>query len=244
MIDLFDREQEILNQALCYLESTENEEYCDRKMFAKLVKEYERILKLAKRVTWVSDKTTVELNADKMKLLDKVNLDGLTGIYNRQYFDEELKNTIRNCVENQDILGVMMLDVDYFKLFNDTYGHSSGDDCLRKISKVLEDSVPKNFGFAARYGGEEFVIVLPGADETEMCKTAEIILDNINGLKIPHKKNSSKGCVTISIGGVCIEHVSEKDKDKYINCADTALYQSKQSGRDRFTIQIFKEDEK
>lgn len=241
MKDLFDQEQVILDEAKCYLESIKNEPYCDKEIFSNLVTEYSRILKLMRRVTRVSDRIALELNTTKIKLLDTVQYDGLTGIYNRRYLDDELQKDVESCAKTQDSLGILMLDVDHFKLFNDTYGHGAGDDCLRKIAHALEESQKDKEGFVARYGGEEFIIVLPGADKVQLRKAADAAIKSVRALGIPHEKNIGRGLVTVSIGGTCVRCVKEGGEEAYLCNADEALYHSKKTGRDRVTLQLFKE---
>lgn len=241
MKDLFDREQKVLEQAFLYLESLSDGGDCEKSKYAELIKEYGRILKLIRSVTRVSDKTAIELHADKIMLLGKVQFDGLTEIYNRRYFDEELHRLFTEGICQQNTLGLLMLDVDFFKLYNDTYGHSMGDECLREIAHTLEESVSEDLGFVARYGGEEFVIVLPGADVDAVQNMAERILKRIKLLNIPHQKNENRGIVTISIGGVCVKPSKNHDEKAYVECADKALYQSKQRGRDCYTLKLFEE---
>lgn len=242
MTDLFDREQAILDAALSHLETLGDDPHCDRVVYAALVTEYRRLLKLVKRMTRVSDKTAIELNADKIKLMDAMRYDALTGIHSRGYFDEEYVSQIQSCQASRESLGLLMLDVDFFKRFNDTYGHGAGDECLRRVARTLDGCLSESLGFAARYGGEEFVAVLPGADADEVAQTAADILRAVEALRIPHAGNDGRPWVTLSIGGTWVDRPREADKDAYLNRADEALYASKQAGRARFTLQHDKED--
>lgn len=242
MKDLFEKENKVLEHAMEYLDSLEEGQSCEPKEFEILAKEYKRILKWVKRVTKITDKTAEELNVDKIKLQSKVHHDALTGIYNRRYFEEELKREITKCGEIQSVFGLLMMDVDFFKQYNDTYGHSEGDTCLRKISQVLKESIGEKDGFVARYGGEEFVAVLPGACGEKVTEIAESIITRVADMRIDHEKNIPKGYVTISIGGISTKVIPKIREDEYVLYADKALYHSKQAGRDRFTLHKMEED--
>lgn len=235
MKDLFEREEEILKSAVSYADTICGTDVCSLEEYQKLVKEYGRILRQLKRVTKVTDKTAVELNEDKLELLNKVHIDELTGIYNRRFFDEELEKSYNFCCENETGLGVLMLDVDFFKKYNDTYGHDAGDECLRRIARTIYEESESQDGFAARYGGEEFVIVVRSVTPCSLQMLAEGILDAIRQLGIPHQNNADRNIVTISIGGFCKDASGSMASREYVKCADKALYRSKQTGRDRYT---------
>lgn len=236
MEDLFEREQNILNHALLHLEAVQQGSPCRAEEFAALVKEYSRVLKQLRRITKISDKTAVELNTSKLDLMEQVQYDPMTGIYNRRFLESNLPQVVEALAKENGYLSVLMLDVDFFKKFNDTYGHSMGDVCLQAVAQTLHSCIPEGKGFAARYGGEEFTIVLPGATEETARAIAEQILKEIRARSIPHEHNTSTGCVTISIG-VTTGVVQSKQCGKlYLQTADKALYLSKQNGRNRFTF--------
>lgn len=238
MIDLFATEEQVLAKANSYIAENCEKDTCSIEDYQKLTKEYARILKQLRRMTKVSDKTTVELNQDKITLLCKIHIDELTGMYNRRFFDTELLNAVEHCHENQVKLGILMLDVDFFKQYNDTYGHSAGDECLRLISKTIRNEVEATNGFAARFGGEEFVVVIKDIQSDPLKSLAEGILKAIQQLNIPHKKNQDRKVVTISIGGFCGMVANGTDCKDYVEHADVALYQSKQLGRNRYTLYV------
>jgi diguanylate cyclase (GGDEF)-like protein len=129
----------------------------------------------------------------------------------------------------------MMIDIDFFKRFNDTYGHSAGDVCLKSIGKALESSLNRSDDFVVRYGGEEFAVILPNTDEEGACFMAENLLKNVRNCNIPHEKNDVAKCVTISIG-VTTAKVSFRQKaEDYIKRADDMLYTSKHNGRNLYS---------
>lgn len=240
-MDLFEREQQVLNNALCRVNDMQNGDLCGNDEFISLTKEYSRLLKQLRRVTKISDRTTVELNTSKLDLLDKVHYDALTGIYNRRFMEENLKRIVKSLSRSSGLLSVLMLDVDFFKKYNDTYGHSMGDACLKTVAKALSGSVTRTDDFTARYGGEEFIVVLPNTDESGARIMANRILENIMACNIPHKKNHAASCVTVSIGVTTgrVEHT--QSGSDYIKRADKALYMSKKDGRNRYTFLNFKE---
>lgn len=165
----------------------------------------------------------------------KVYFDALTGINNRRYFDKTMARTISSLSRAGSDLGVMMIDVDFFKKYNDTYGHGAGDECLIRVAEILAQSATRVDDFVARYGGEEFVVVMPNTDRDGAISVANRMLENIRAAKIPHKASDVNEFVTVSIGvttgKVKQHHVSET----FVQKADDMLYKSKHDGRDRFT---------
>lgn len=167
---------------------------------------------------------------------DKIYIDPLTGIYNRRFFDENLGSIVQNLSRSSGSLSMMMIDIDFFKIFNDTYGHSEGDRCLQMIAGTLSRGILRTNDFIARYGGEEFIVVLPNTEQEGACMLANKFLDNVRALKIPHKESSVADCVTISIGvATGTVHHMQTGED-YIKLADEMLYISKRKGRNRFTF--------
>ncbi|MDR0315591.1 MAG: sensor domain-containing diguanylate cyclase [Treponema sp.] len=167
--------------------------------------------------------------------------DPLTGIFNRRFLEENLKRVIRSLSRSGGVLSVLMIDVDFFKKYNDTYGHHAGDNCLKIIAGILTKSLSRADDFVARYGGEEFVVVLPNTDENGACLVANNLLENMRKYNLPHETSSVAEYVTISIGLTTgkVEHT--QSGDDYVERADKALYMSKQGGRDRYTFQNFDE---
>ncbi len=239
--DLFSREEEVLKQGEKYLQSVTDEAVTAE--YAKLLKEYGRVLKQLRRVTKISDRTTGELNNNKLDLIDKVQFDPLTGIYNRRYMETALKKILLALAANSEDLCIMMLDIDFFKKYNDTYGHQEGDECLRQVAQSISKSIRKD-DFVARYGGEEFIVVLPKANDSGARLVAEKILTGIRSLKIPHKASEVADYVTISIGIVQDKVTDPNVVSTYIKTADSALYVSKNSGRNRFTFKNLKGEDK
>ena len=170
---------------------------------------------------------------------DKIFIDSLTGIYNRRYFDENIEPAVRNLSRSSGWLSVMMIDIDDFKNYNDTYGHGQGDKCLMTIADTLSKSIMRSNDFIARYGGDEFIVVLPNTVEEGAKMLANKFLENVRTCKIPHKASTVADCVTISIGVTMgMVHYTQNEHD-YIKQADEMLYIAKQKGRNRFIFKSF-----
>jgi diguanylate cyclase (GGDEF)-like protein len=168
---------------------------------------------------------------------DKIYYDALTGIYNRRYFDENFKRIMKSLARSGSTLGMMMIDIDFFKNYNDTYGHAEGDKCLKTIAKVISQCITRADDFVARYGGEEFVVVLPHTNVNGLRMIAAKLLERVRRRNIPHKNSDVSDCVTISIGITTGKIYHTHDGKDYIQRADEALYKSKQDGRNRYTFE-------
>jgi len=171
------------------------------------------------------------------RLEGEIYYDALTGIYNRRYLDENLNKITKVLSRASGTLSLLMIDIDYFKLYNDTYGHSEGDNCLKTVAKIISNSLTRASDFVARYGGEEFTVVLPNTDEAGMQLVAEKLLKNILDAKIPHCKSDIAKYVTISIGCTTGNVSPLQGGHNYINQADAMLYISKKNGRNRYSFE-------
>lgn len=158
--------------------------------------------------------------------------DGLTGIPNRRLFDEYIDREWRRARRNSTSLALMMCDVDHFKLFNDTYGHQAGDDCLRQVAGAIQKTMERGADIVARYGGEEFAVVLPETQIGGALFLAEKIRHAIHELHIPHSASAS-GQTSLSIGIAAMVPGENNQPEELIHAADQALYQAKYNGRDR-----------
>lgn len=172
-----------------------------------------------------------ELVTLNRRLETLASTDALTGLSNRRAFDLEVARQGQRMTETGMPLSVLMIDVDRFKQFNDTYGHQAGDDCLRKIAAVIAMHCDDNTTFCARYGGEELAVLLPGTDQASAILFASSLRSGIAALDIPHN-TSEKGLVTVSIGVATAANGDLDHVDGVIKAADRALYQAKASGRD------------
>ena len=169
-------------------------------------------------------------NANKeLQLLTK--LDGLTKIANRRSFDICIKQEGDRARRDKSPLSLIMCDVDYFKIYNDTYGHQLGDSCLKKIATKINNACQRPGDLASRYGGEEFAIVLPNTDPAGASLIANTISQNIKSLKIKNKGSLTNKFVTISIGIATMSITHKSSIKTLINDADKALYRAKNKGR-------------
>jgi diguanylate cyclase (GGDEF)-like protein len=161
------------------------------------------------------------------------SIDGLTGIPNRRHFSEYSENELHRARRNQKSLAVAMLDIDFFKLFNDNYGHLAGDECLKQVAATIDHTLRRSADMAARYGGEEFVCLFPDTDEEGACVICDEILQAIRDLKIEHTFSKNADIVTVSIG--CVARIPEQNEslEDLIKQADERLYRAKNSGRNR-----------
>ncbi len=159
--------------------------------------------------------------------------DGLTGLVNRRGFDERLDVELSRAIRDQQSMALIMIDVDHFKRFNDTYGHQLGDECLRQVASALATAVLRPSDLVARYGGEEFAVILPSVDQAGANAVAERIRQGVSALAVLHSGNDSLGVVSVSVGLACgVPARGMKEKDM-ITLADRALYQAKHAGRNR-----------
>jgi diguanylate cyclase (GGDEF)-like protein len=163
---------------------------------------------------------------------EQASLDGLTGIYNRRTFDLQLDRAIVAGQIQDSALSLILVDVDHFKLFNDTYGHSEGDACLRLVARTLS-SKTRGDDAVARFGGEEFTLILAGCGAEDADRQGRRIVDEIQALQIPHASSPTAGHVTISAGVVTWEGPGRASGAALIAAADRALYEAKRAGRNR-----------
>jgi diguanylate cyclase (GGDEF)-like protein len=234
-MDLFEHEQKVLDRASGQLEDARKGKPLDIDEYAVLANEYRKLLKQIRCTTHISDRTSTVLLKSNLELEDKVHLDALTGIYNRWFMEDNFKQIIKSLSRARGTLTIMMIDVDFFKRYNDIYGHNRGDICLRAIAKALFRTAERADDFVVRYGGEEFVVVLPYTDETGAESTAEKLLESVRELRIPHEQSDAADYVTISIGVTTVNVVHSHHYMDYIKLADEALYISKQTGRNKYT---------
>jgi diguanylate cyclase (GGDEF)-like protein len=166
--------------------------------------------------------------------------DGLTGLANRRAFDSRFAEEARRAMREQSPLSLLMIDVDFFKPYNDANGHLKGDDCLQSIARSIGETLWRETDFCARYGGEEFAVVMPDTPLSGAMLTAERLRRAVEALRIPHAASTVSDRVTLSIGGV-VALGREFAPERLIASADAALYRAKRDGRNR--IQVGKLDE-
>jgi diguanylate cyclase (GGDEF)-like protein len=170
----------------------------------------------------------------KYDLLESLaSLDGLTEIANRRQFDDTFDKEWRRGMRSSRSLSLIMMDIDFFKLYNDHYGHTAGDECLRMVAHAVADCLSRAGDFAARYGGEEFVALLPETGIEGAVKMAKAVHAAVNSLRIPHAKSLASGHVTLSLGAAAIVPSPEATPGALVNAADGMLYEAKRAGRNR-----------
>jgi len=179
-----------------------------------------------------AENTNAQLAAANAKLERLANIDGLTGIANRRSFDASLARCWRQGLREPGPLSLLLLDIDHFKLFNDSRGHQAGDECLRQIARTVEQTARRPEDHVARYGGEEFVVILPDTDAAGATAVAERIRATIAALMIPHPL-SGAGFVTASIGVATYRPRGDQHPEIMLALADEALYEAKLAGRNR-----------
>jgi diguanylate cyclase (GGDEF)-like protein/PAS domain S-box-containing protein len=177
----------------------------------------------------------IELEEEKKSLKKTVYTDPLTGVFNRRYFNLQFKKVYQEYLQDNIAFSLLVIDIDYFKQYNDTYGHRNGDECLIKVADTLARGVRKN-DIVCRIGGEEFGLILPNTNKEEAISLAEKLCKKVRGLNIPHSKSDVSNRVTVSIG-VSTTNLSggsiHVDQEKLFLLADQALYKSKKRGRNQ-----------
>jgi diguanylate cyclase (GGDEF)-like protein len=180
----------------------------------------------------ITDRKNLELTLEKL-----TNIDGLTQLANRRCFDETLMKKWFSAQYHGEYLSLILLDVDYFKPYNDTYGHIQGDECLLKIAETIKNNCLNNQALVSRYGGEEFAVILPNTSAEKALEQAEIFRQAVINLQLPHSASKIGKYVTISLG---ISHLVPDSQmmsiSEFINMADCALYQAKNLGRNQSVL--------
>ncbi len=238
--DLFSREYRITEEAEQLLKSYDFRDsplyqpYCDLlEAYKKLFRQTRRMVKMGDRMQSDLNELNTELQCHKEKLSQMSYVDGLTAIFNRRRFNEYLEAEWKRAVRNKLPLSLIILDIDFFKQFNDHYGHIAGDDCLVQLAQALSACVKRSSDLMSRFGGEEFAAILPDTDLSAAWGLAEAIQASIRELAIVHEYSQISSYITVSIG---IASAVPAEKDKYmalLEAADKQLYAAKQAGRDQ-----------
>ena len=177
------------------------------------------------------DRTEQQAQSERLRVL--AYMDGLTGIANRRYFDQQLKAEWWRCRRSGKPLALVLLDIDYFKQFNDLYGHQQGDECLRAVAATLRGQLGRSHDLVARYGGEEFVCLLPECDLAGATLKAQALCRAVQALGIAHAGSAVAGVVTISLGVACQVPDADGTPEALLERADAHLYRSKSQGRNQ-----------
>ena len=187
----------------------------------------------AYRALRVSQQQLLDTNLVLQRLM---NSDGLTGLSNRRHFDEYLELEWRRAMREQAQLSLLMIDVDYFKSFNDTFGHLAGDEALRKVAEAIRNSCARPSDLPARYGGEEFVLVLPNTSPVGARLVAEKLRQSVEAMKIAHNMPDINSNLTVSIGLATHTPSMGSHCRQLILAADKGLYQAKNNGRNQVGV--------
>ena len=187
------------------------------------------------------DQTLLETTTKKLQKVNKrlenaSYTDALTNLHNRRYFNYVYAKELKRAQRSHSYITFMMLDIDFFKQYNDTYGHLEGDHALKSVAKVLQDTLKRPSDYVFRLGGEEFGVLLSDTDESSSAKLARDICDAVRARELKHEKSSVNEFVTISIGLVCCIADEALDEKLLVSRADEMLYEAKETGRDRYII--------
>jgi diguanylate cyclase (GGDEF)-like protein/PAS domain S-box-containing protein len=204
-----------------------------RKGYNKEILEYIEPLVTAFGQVLIAKRDQEARRAAEKVLSQQARLDGLLGIPNRRYFDEHIKEQLRNARRNQSPLSIIMIDVDFFKLFNDCYGHQKGDKCLIEVAETIRNSLRRPMDFLARYGGEEICCILPDTDLDGALKVAANIENGLKQKAIPHAESPASDMVTVSMGIATWVPGTEITEEELVRQADMNLYIAKRNGRNR-----------
>lgn len=185
----------------------------------------------------VKTQLTLQFQSDLLRKL--VFLDGLSGVYNRRYFDQQLPIEWARASRNNSHLSLLMVDVDFFKHYNDRYGHQAGDDCLRRIASVIKVCLKRPADLVARFGGKEFACLLPDTAHTDALELAKELEARVRGLRIKHDQSAVGAYATVSVGASTRSSASTGDIAAWILAADAQLARAKQAGRGQACGQVF-----
>lgn len=189
-----------------------------------------------KRLNQKLEETNRKLTEANHKLEILSQTDSLTGVKNRFVFDSILMEQWSKCKKNEKVLSLIMIDIDFFKAYNDGYGHQAGDFCLKQVAEVLFACMERDCDTLARYGGEEFAILLPEMDKEAAQKLAEKMRHSVEQKRIPHAFSSVLGVVTISLGVYTVIPSDEISKEDFVRAADMALYEAKKGHRNKVVV--------
>lgn len=181
-------------------------------------------------------KSQQELMQANFALQRLTNVDGLTGLSNRRYFDEYFETEWRQAARDRQPLSLLIIDIDHFKQFNDTYGHLAGDEVLRKVAQAVQAAFRRPKDLVVLLGGEEFVVVLPATPLGHLAMLAQRAVEAVEALDLAHSSSPVSGRVTISVGGAGCQPDREDRRLALMEAADKALYEAKRSGRNRAVI--------
>ena len=183
-------------------------------------------LEMARRTGWLEARLLAEM----------AERDGLTGTFNRRHLDSHLRRAWQQGIREQRPMALLMVDIDFFKAFNDHYGHQSGDEALKAVARVLARAARRPLDFVARYGGEEFLVVLYDPARDYAADLARHIVEEVRALRIPHAVSAAAPVLTVSVGVAWVVPVAGRSPEGFLQLADEGLYEAKHTGRDRVHV--------
>jgi diguanylate cyclase (GGDEF)-like protein len=193
------------------------------------------LLRRPAKLAEIVRKRTEELECANLRFKQLSETDPLTKIPNRRAYAERIDAEIKAAKRSRQTLSLLLVDIDYFKVFNDHYGHGAGDMALRRVAEEITESLPRSTDFAARYGGEEFVVLLPSTDSEGAYHVAQRICSHVKSLGISHDFSHGIGMITVSIGVASLPEALLSEAE-LLNQADSAMYAAKKSGRNRCVV--------
>ncbi|WP_162176213.1 diguanylate cyclase [Candidatus Magnetobacterium casense] len=235
-MSLFEEEEAMVSEADDILNSAQWQGNALLPHFDKLSGAYKKLLRQTKRIVRMADNLQRDLNVVTDKLSILCTVDQLTDVANRRCLEDTYNTEWKRSLRNGTPLALIMMDIDFFKQYNDSYGHTKGDVCLTRVAQTIKQTLKRPQDLPARYGGEEFAVILPETDEAGALNVAEGIRAAIEAQCIPHRMSKVSNYVTVSVG-VCVMVANLIDnKDVHLFRADQALYKAKQGGRNRIVM--------
>jgi diguanylate cyclase (GGDEF)-like protein len=236
MKNIFTNEEKVIDTAEKVIHSKHINAVVDLENYNYLLEEYRVLLKQIKTMTKASDKMQSEMKSLKEHIEISSRMDDLTGLYNRKYFNEAYLKEWKNACRMMTPLSLMIIDIDYFKNYNDKFGYLKGDNCLADVAKGIHRIVERPRDIVARYGGDEFVVILPDTNIEGTEFLAESILEEIKKLNFEHSGSSEYKKVTVSIGAVSLIPNDNNSMDTIIKMMEEALQSAKDDGRNCYRI--------
>ena len=236
MDTIFSKEEDIILNAKKLISLKQFKSIEDETNYINLLNEYKDLLKQMMKVVKIADITQLELKtiSDNLEVISQIDV--LTGLYNRRYFNEAYDRELKSSILLKTPISLVMIDIDYFKKYNDTYGHLKGDECLAAIAKEIKQNVRKPRDVVSRFGGEEFIMILTETDINSAVFVAKVLLEAIENLNIAHQSSLISKRVTLSIGIASVIPNENIDMDLFLKMADDALYEAKNHGRNCFKV--------
>ena len=242
---IFSRENQVIGKAETL---ATQEEYADNSLlqaYVDLLSEYKKLFHQTQRLVKMSDRMQHSLNMlnaelqEHKEILSRMSyVDGLTSVANRRRFDECLDSEWKRALRDGSPLALIIIDLDYFKQFNDNYGHGAGDECLIQVAQALDRTVKRPGDLFARFGGEEFAVLLPKTDYDGALRVASKLQNSIEHLAIRHEYSAIAKFVTVSIGVALMVPRAENTLQQLIEEADKQLYAAKRAGRNQIQAKV------